>query len=64
VINPNKTIFRFSSTRSCFIFSPFNCVRRLAIRILTHSIFSKLVMLTILTNCIFMTRHNLPETIE
>ncbi len=64
MINRNKRIFRFSSTRSCFIFCPFNCIRRLAIRILTHSLFSTLVMLTILTNCIFMTRQNLPETIE
>jgi hypothetical protein len=64
VINRNDTIFRFSSTSACFIFSPFNCFRRLAIRILTHSLFSTLVMLTILTNCIIMTRKNVPEMIE
>ncbi|CAF1576104.1 unnamed protein product [Rotaria sordida] len=38
--------------------------RRLAIRILTHSLFSTLVMLTILTNCIFMTLKNVPEMNE
>jgi membrane-bound metal-dependent hydrolase YbcI (DUF457 family) len=64
VINRNKTIFRFSSTSACFIFSPFNCFRRLAIRILTHSLFSTFVMLTILTNCIFMTFKNVPEANE
>ncbi|CAF3101706.1 unnamed protein product [Rotaria sp. Silwood2] len=64
VINRNNTIFRFSATPACFIFSPFNCFRRLAIRILTHSLFSTLVMLTILTNCIFMTLRNPPETTE
>ncbi|CAF1292767.1 unnamed protein product [Rotaria sordida] len=38
--------------------------RRLAIRILTHSLFSTLVMLTILTNCVFMTLKNVPEMNE
>ncbi|CAF0997674.1 unnamed protein product [Rotaria sordida] len=64
VVNRNKTIFRFSSTPACFIFSPSSCLRRLAIRILTHSLFSTFVMLTILTNCIFMTLKNVPETNE
>ncbi|CAF3571749.1 unnamed protein product [Rotaria sp. Silwood1] len=64
VINQNHTIFRFSATSACFIFSPFNCFRRLAIRILTHSLFSTLVMLTILSNCIFMTLRNPPEITE
>ncbi|CAF3828874.1 unnamed protein product [Rotaria sordida] len=64
VINRNNTIFRFSATSACFIFSPFNYFRRLAIRILTHSLFSTLVMLTILTNCVFMTLKNPPEMNE
>ncbi|CAF1331232.1 unnamed protein product [Adineta ricciae] len=64
VINQNKTIFRFSSSSACFIFSPFNPVRRFAIRILTHSLFSTFVMLTILTNCVFMTLKNVPDTNE
>ncbi|CAF3187423.1 unnamed protein product [Rotaria sp. Silwood2] len=64
VVNRNNTIFRFSATRACFIFSPFNCFRRLAIHILTHSLFSTVVMLTILTNCIFMTLRNAPEATE
>jgi membrane-bound metal-dependent hydrolase YbcI (DUF457 family) len=64
VVNRNKTIFRFSSTPACYLFSPFNPLRRLAIRILTHSLFSTFVMLTILANCIFMTLKNVPETYE
>ncbi len=64
VINRNKTIFRFSSTSACFILSPFNCFRRLTIRILTHSLFSTLVMLTILSNCVVMTLKNAPEFTE
>ncbi|CAF1300247.1 unnamed protein product, partial [Adineta steineri] len=64
VINKNHTIFRFSSTSACFLLSPFNLIRRLAIHILTHSIFTTLVMLTIITNCIFMTFKNVPETVE
>ncbi|CAF1006440.1 unnamed protein product [Rotaria sordida] len=64
VINRNKTIFRFSSTPACFIFSPFNCFRRSAIRIFTHPLFSTFVMITILTNCVFMTLKNPPETNE
>jgi hypothetical protein len=64
VINRDKTIFRFSATRACFIFTPFNCFRRLALRVLTHPIFNMLVMLTILTNCIFMTLKNVPEMTE
>ncbi|CAF1639120.1 unnamed protein product [Rotaria magnacalcarata] len=64
VINRNNTIFRFSATSACFIFSPFNCFRRLAIRILTHSLFSTFVMITILSNCVFMTLKNAPEATE
>jgi hypothetical protein len=64
VVNRNKTIFRFSSTPACYIFSPFNSFRRFAISILTHSLFSTFVMLIILANCISMTLKNVPETYE
>ncbi|MCI4387266.1 hypothetical protein PGIGA_G00072130 [Pangasianodon gigas] len=37
VINKGKTIFRFSATPSLYIISPFNIVRRIAIKILIHS---------------------------
>ncbi|XDV46096.1 hypothetical protein PO909_014049 [Leuciscus waleckii] len=41
--------------------SPFNLARRIAIKILIHSLFSMFIMCTILTNCVFMTFSNPPE---
>ncbi|XP_042355724.1 sodium channel, voltage gated, type VIII, alpha subunit b [Plectropomus leopardus] len=61
VINKGKTIFRFSATPSLYILSPFNLFRRIAIKILIHSLFSMIIMCTILTNCIFMTFSDPPE---
>ncbi|XP_010176899.1 PREDICTED: sodium channel protein type 1 subunit alpha-like, partial [Mesitornis unicolor] len=61
VLNKGKTIFRFSATPALYLFSPFNIVRRIAIKILVHSWFSILIMLTILTNCVFMTWSNPPD---
>ncbi|XP_077458551.1 sodium channel, voltage gated, type VIII, alpha subunit b isoform X2 [Stigmatopora argus] len=61
VINKGKTIFRFSATPSLYIISPFNLFRRIAIKILIHSLFSMIIMCTILTNCIFMTFSDPPE---
>ncbi|XP_062420021.1 sodium channel, voltage gated, type VIII, alpha subunit b isoform X1 [Pungitius pungitius] len=61
VLNSGKTIFRFSATPSVYILSPFNLLRRIAIKILIHSLFSMIIMCTILTNCIFMTFSDPPE---
>ncbi|XP_051480256.1 sodium channel protein type 1 subunit alpha isoform X1 [Apus apus] len=61
VLNKGKTIFRFSATPALYLLSPFNIIRRIAIKILVHSLFSILIMLTILTNCVFMTWTNLPD---
>ncbi|XP_010156621.1 PREDICTED: sodium channel protein type 2 subunit alpha-like, partial [Eurypyga helias] len=61
VLNKGKTIFRFSATPALYLLSPFNVIRRIAIKILVHSLFSMLIMLTILTNCVFMTWNNLPD---
>ncbi|XP_075880675.1 sodium channel protein type 8 subunit alpha-like isoform X3 [Nelusetta ayraudi] len=61
VVNSGKTIFRFSATPSLYILSPFNLLRRIAIKILIHSLFSMIIMCTILTNCIFMTFSDPPE---
>ncbi|XP_068804849.1 sodium channel protein type 2 subunit alpha isoform X3 [Struthio camelus] len=61
VLNKGRTIFRFSATSALYLLSPFNVLRRLAIKILVHSLFSMLIMLTILTNCVFMTWSNLPD---
>ncbi|XP_030310582.1 sodium channel protein type 2 subunit alpha-like isoform X8 [Calypte anna] len=64
VLNKGKTIFRFSATPALYLLSPFNIIRRIAIKILVHSLFSILIMLTILTNCVFMTWSNLPDWIK
>uniref|UniRef100_A0A8C2XFV6 Sodium channel protein n=1 Tax=Cyclopterus lumpus TaxID=8103 RepID=A0A8C2XFV6_CYCLU len=62
VINKGKTLFRFSATPSVYILSPFNLLRRIAIKILIHSYpFIMIIMCTILTNCIFMTFSDPPE---
>ncbi|XP_078259921.1 sodium channel protein type 2 subunit alpha-like isoform X4 [Rhinoraja longicauda] len=61
VLNRGKAIFRFSATPALYILSPFNPIRKIAIKILVHSLFSMLIMCTIMTNCVFMTMHNPPD---
>ncbi|XP_006890649.1 PREDICTED: sodium channel protein type 5 subunit alpha isoform X5 [Elephantulus edwardii] len=60
VLNKGKTIFRFSATKALYVLSPFHPVRRAAVKILVHSLFSMLIMCTILTNCVFMAQHDPP----
>uniref|UniRef100_A0ABM5GMU5 Sodium channel protein n=1 Tax=Pogona vitticeps TaxID=103695 RepID=A0ABM5GMU5_9SAUR len=60
VLNKGKTIFRFSATPALYILSPFHRIRRAAIKILVHSLFSMFIMCTILTNCVFMAWSELP----
>ncbi|XP_075951382.1 sodium channel, voltage gated, type VIII, alpha subunit a isoform X5 [Anarhichas minor] len=61
VLNRGKTIFRFSATSALYFINPLNPVRRVAIKILIHALFSMIIMCTILTNCIFMTFSEPPE---
>ncbi|XP_048110700.1 LOW QUALITY PROTEIN: sodium channel, voltage gated, type VIII, alpha subunit b [Alosa alosa] len=61
VLNKGKTIFRFSATPSLYIISPFSIFRKIAIKILIHSLFSMIIMCTILTNCVFMTFSDPPN---
>ncbi|XP_061092057.1 sodium channel, voltage-gated, type I-like, alpha isoform X8 [Conger conger] len=61
VLNRGKAIFRFNATPALYILSPFNPLRRISIKVLVHSLFSMLIMCTILTNCAFMTLSNPPE---
>ncbi|XP_061251949.1 sodium channel protein type 5 subunit alpha isoform X5 [Bos javanicus] len=60
VLNKGKTIFRFSATNALHVLSPFHPIRRAAVKILVHSLFSMLIMCTILTNCVFMAQHDPP----
>ncbi|XP_076007885.1 sodium channel protein type 4 subunit alpha A [Genypterus blacodes] len=67
VISKGNTIYRFNAESACYLLSPFSRVRRGAIKILIHSLFSMFIMLTILANCVFMTMSNPPawsKTVE
>ncbi|XP_010115173.1 PREDICTED: sodium channel protein type 4 subunit alpha [Chlamydotis macqueenii] len=60
VLNKGKSIFRFSATPALYLLGPFHPIRRGAIKVLIHSLFSMFIMITILTNCVFMTLSNPP----
>ncbi|CAL4063472.1 unnamed protein product, partial [Meganyctiphanes norvegica] len=47
-------VHRFSATKSLFLFSPWNPLRRVAIYLCTNQYFDYIVMGTILLNCIFL----------
>nr|XP_055050450.1 sodium channel protein type 4 subunit alpha B isoform X1 [Misgurnus anguillicaudatus] len=67
VITKGNTIYRFNAEPACYILSPFSLTRRIAIRILIHSLFSMFIMVTILSNCVFMTMSDPPawsKTVE
>ncbi|XP_006867094.1 PREDICTED: sodium channel protein type 2 subunit alpha [Chrysochloris asiatica] len=61
VLNKGKAISRFSATSALYILTPFSPIRKIAIKILVHSLFNVLIMCTILTNCVFMTMSNPPD---
>ncbi|XP_032685136.1 sodium channel protein para isoform X29 [Odontomachus brunneus] len=63
VISKGKDIFRFSATNAMWILDPFNPIRRVAIYILVHPLFSLFIITTILVNCILMIMPTTP-TIE
>ncbi|XP_003786245.1 sodium channel protein type 4 subunit alpha [Otolemur garnettii] len=60
VLNKGKAIFRFSATPALYLLSPFSIIRRGAIKVLIHALFSMFIMITILTNCVFMTMSDPP----
>nr|XP_053611694.1 sodium channel protein para isoform X26 [Plodia interpunctella] len=62
VISKGKDIFRFSATNALFL-DPFNPIRRVAIYILVHPLFSLFIITTILVNCILMIMPTTP-TVE
>lgn len=63
VISKGKDIFRFSASKACYLLDPFNPIRRVAISILVHPMFSIFIITTILTNCILMIMPSSP-TVE
>uniref|UniRef100_A0A672UPC9 Sodium channel protein n=1 Tax=Strigops habroptila TaxID=2489341 RepID=A0A672UPC9_STRHB len=65
VLNKGKSIYRFSATPALYLLGPFHPIRKGAIKVLIHSypcfkLFSMVIMITILTNCVFMTMSNPP----
>lgn len=54
VVSKGKDIFRFSATDAMYALDPFNPIRRVAIYILVHPLFSLFIITTILVNCILM----------
>ncbi|XP_074145317.1 sodium channel protein type 10 subunit alpha [Sminthopsis crassicaudata] len=64
VLNKGRTIFRFSATWALGLLSPFHPIRRAAIKVSVHSLFSFFIMMTIVVNCVFMTKTETPPTIE
>uniref|UniRef100_A0A8C1E249 Sodium channel protein n=1 Tax=Cyprinus carpio carpio TaxID=630221 RepID=A0A8C1E249_CYPCA len=63
VVNKKNTISRFNAAPALYIFSPFNPLRRISIKILVHSYPSPLIfiMFTILANCAFMVYSQPPD---
>ncbi|CAB3244533.1 unnamed protein product [Arctia plantaginis] len=63
VISKGRDIFRFSATNALWLLNPFNPIRRVAIYILVHPLFSLFIITTILVNCILMIMPTTP-TVE
>ncbi|XP_058166613.1 sodium channel protein para isoform X36 [Anopheles ziemanni] len=63
VVSRGKDIFRFSATNALYVLDPFNPIRRVAIYILVHPLFSLFIITTILVNCILMIMPTTP-TVE
>ncbi|XP_056243643.1 sodium channel protein type 4 subunit alpha B-like isoform X2 [Seriola aureovittata] len=54
VLSKRNILHRFNADSACCLLSPFNPMRTAAIRILIHSLFRLFILLTILSNCVFM----------
>ena len=52
-------ILRFSATKALWLLSPFHPIRRIALIVFTHPMFSFAIITTILVNCKVMT---MPES--
>ncbi|KAM8758869.1 sodium channel protein type 10 subunit alpha isoform 3-T3 [Rhynchonycteris naso] len=64
VLNKGRTISRFSATRALWLFSPFNPIRRTAIKVSVHSWFTLFITGTIFINCVFMAGTDSSDIIE
>ncbi|XP_064238709.1 sodium channel protein type 7 subunit alpha [Aotus nancymaae] len=61
VLNKNRTIFRFNAASILCTLSPFNCIRGTTIKVLVHPLFRLFILISVLTDCIFMSLTNLPK---
>jgi len=57
-------IHRFTATKSFFLFSPWNAIRRTCIFLSTNQYFDYVVMTTILLNCVFLAMTDTVEEAE
>ncbi|KAM6904663.1 sodium channel protein type 4 subunit alpha B [Xenentodon cancila] len=67
VLSKGNILYRFNADPACYLLDPFNPLRLVAIRILIHSYPYLFIMVTILTNCVFMTMSDPPawsKTVE
>uniref|UniRef100_A0A3Q1GNM6 Sodium channel protein n=1 Tax=Acanthochromis polyacanthus TaxID=80966 RepID=A0A3Q1GNM6_9TELE len=70
VLSKGNVIYRFNAEPACYLLSPFNPLRTFRIDFLflnTKTLFSLFIMVTILTNCVFMTMSDPPpwsKTVE
>nr|XP_033490469.1 sodium channel protein type 4 subunit alpha B-like [Epinephelus lanceolatus] len=61
VLGKGNIIHRFNAESACYLLSPFNLLRTAAIKIHIHLLFRLFILVTVLTNCVFMTMSNPPE---
>ncbi|XP_032142506.1 sodium channel protein type 7 subunit alpha isoform X2 [Sapajus apella] len=61
VLNKNRTIFRFNAASILCTLSPFNCIRGTTIKVLVHPLFRLFILISVLTDCIFMSLTDLPK---
>ena len=57
-------VYRFNKAKSLCIFGPTNPIRKFIIYLITNQIFEFFVILTILTNCVFLALDDAPEEAE
>lgn len=53
MVDANKNLHRYSSSKALFLFNPINSVRRAAIRILSHRLWTIFILSIILANCLY-----------
>uniref|UniRef100_A0A3B3TNE5 Sodium channel protein n=1 Tax=Poecilia latipinna TaxID=48699 RepID=A0A3B3TNE5_9TELE len=73
VLSKGNVIYRFNAEPACYLLSPFICARHKSLKtycfvfLKTKTLFSLFIMVTILTNCVFMTMSDPPpwsKTVE